>query len=641
MTAYPRLFAPLDVGPLRLRNRVVMSAMATGFATAEGGVTPELIAYYEARARGGVGMVVVEGTMPMGELRYGPYSTSLHADDLEPGWAALARAIKRHGAAACVQLLHPGRQMLRDSRGPLVAPSPVPLRVTGLVPRELSEAEIGEIVEAHARAAARARRAGFDAVELHGSHGYLIAQFLSPLSNRRQDAYGGDLGGRSRFLLELITAVRREAGADFPVLCRLSVEEFLPGGITLEESLRLIPVIEDAGVAAIRISGGNDDQPRPLMIPPLTLPRGDFWRLSAAVNRVAKVPTDVVGRIDTPELAERLLADGVADFVSVGRALIADPEWAGKAERGEPDRIRPCIYSNQGCIDRLLSPAHARIGCVMNPAVGREAAGVEPALRPGRVVVVGGGPAGLQAAATSARRGHEVWLFEREGLGGRMAVAARAPGMGELDRAIEYLVRELGPLGVHVRTGHAPTAEEVVALKPDVVIVATGARALVPPGLALGGSWVSAEDVLRGETVPVTRVVVLGGRLSGLMAAELLADGGRTVTVVDPAKRLGLAFGPVTMRWFARQRLEAKGVTLFAETPVLGVEPGRVRVAISGMPADFLTDAVVVEMEYEEDDALARALEARGVRTLRAGDCRAPRSFLEAFREGEEAGRAA
>lgn len=641
MTAFPRLFTPLDVGPLRLRNRVVMSAMATGFATVEGGVTPELIAYYEARARGGVGMVVVEGTMPMGELRYGRYSTSLHADDLLPGWATLARAIKGHGAAACVQLLHPGRQMLPESQGPLVGPSPIPLRVTGLVPRELDVAEIGEIVEAHAHAAARARAAGFDAVELHGAHGYLIAQFLSPLSNQRRDAYGGDLAGRSRFLLELIAAIRREAGADFPILCRLSVEEFLPGGITLDESLRLVPLLEDAGVAAIRVSGGNDDQPRPLMIPPLTLPRGEFWHLSAAVNRVARVPTDVVGRIDSPELAERLLAEGVADFVSIGRALIADPEWARKAETAQGDRIRPCIYSNEGCIDRLLAPDHARIGCVMNPAVGREASEREaPASRPGRVVVVGGGPAGLQAATTAARRGHVVWLLERDRLGGRMALAARAPGMGELGRAIDYLERELDRLGVRVQIGRAATVEEILALSPAAVIVATGARALAPPGLGLAGPWLSAEEVLRGEAVPGSRAVVIGGRLAGLMAAELLAEGGRAVTVVDPAKKLGLGLSPVTMRWFARQRLQAKGVTLLAETPVLAVGPGYVRVAIKGMPEDLPTDSVVVEMEYEGDDTLARAVEAKGIRTFRVGDCRSPRTFLDAFHEGDEAGRA-
>lgn len=641
MTRFARLFTPLRVGSLEMRNRVAMSAMATGFATAEGGVTPELVAYYEARAQGGVGMVIVEGTMPVGGLRYGAYTTSLHEDDLIPGWASLARAIKAHRALACVQLLHPGRQMLHHSRGPLVGPSAVPLRVTGLVPKELSVEEIGEIVDAHGRAAARARAAGFDAVELHGSHGYLIAQFLSPLSNRRQDGYGGNPQRRSRFLLELIAAIHRLAGRDFPILCRLSVEEFVPGGINLEESLRLIPAIEDAGVVAIRVSGGNDDQPRPLMIPPLTLPRGDFWRLSEAVNRVARVPTDAVGRIDSPELAERLLADGVADFVSIGRALIADPDWARKAESGETDRIRPCIYTNQGCIDRLLDSRHARISCVVNPAVGREAhANGACAEYPRRVVVVGGGPAGLQAAATAAWRGHEVYVLERDQLGGRMAVAACAPGMEELRRAIDYLERELIRLRVRLRIGREGTLEDILALNPDAVVVATGARALVPSWLTLAGPWRSAEDVLRGKAAPGARAVVIGGRLSGLMAAEFLADQGASVTVVDPGKKLGLGLSPVSMRWSTRERLEKKGVKLLPLTPVLAVEPGRVHIAVNVTPTELAADTVVVEMEYHADGALAAALEREGIRTFAVGDCRSPRTFLEAFHEGDESARA-
>lgn len=633
--AYDVLFQPLRIGGLTLKNRLVMSAMGSNLAEPDGTPGPRLIEFLVTRARGGVAMVIVETTNVTREVRYNARTPALDTDAGLPRWKELTRAIHAAGALAAVQLQHPGRQTLPGiSTGEVVGPSPVPLRVTGVVPRELGREEIRALSTAFAAAAARARAAGFDAVEIHGGHGYIFQQFLSPYSNRRQDEYGGSLANRARFLLETVTAVREAAGADFPILVRLSAEEWVEGGLRLDDSVAVARMLARAGVAALRISGGQNDQSLPVMIPPSPVPRGLFWGQSEAIRRAAGIPVDAVGRINTPELAEDIIASGRADFISLGRALLADPDFPAKAAAGAAARIRPCIGCNQGCIDRVVDPKRQTISCLMNPRVGRELETLAPCSRSLHVVVVGGGPAGMQTALTAVQRGCRVTLLEAGArLGGEFRLAAIPPGKEDFARAVTFLERELAASTVHVETGRRAEVETVLKLRPDAVIVATGARR-IPPDLPGAPPMHALAAVLDGHAPVGRRVAVLGSRWAGAEVAEWLATQGHEVTLVEPGEKIGADMSPVTVRWFARQRLERLGVHMLTGAAPLGWSSGRLRLRTPAGELQVAADSLVYEGYRMSDRNLFEALTGRVPRVLSIGDCHAPRTALEALHEG-------
>jgi 2,4-dienoyl-CoA reductase-like NADH-dependent reductase (Old Yellow Enzyme family) len=443
------------IGGVQLRNRAVMPAMGTAYATPQGQVSERLKAYHRRRAEGGVGLIIIEvcAVHPSGKAL--PAELGIYEDSFIPGLSDLAATIRKAGAGAAAQLHHAGRETLTPVIGEQpVAPSPIASRAMGEVPRELSEEEIAELVRCFGAAARRARDAGFDAVEVHGAHGYLVNQFLSPYSNLREDAYGGDDAGRFRFAREIVREIKKEAGRDFPVIFRFSSSEEARGGYDLEYILPLLPLLQEDGVDAFHVSCGIYDSPGNPTSPGLHHPAGINVERSARVKETVDRPVIVVGKIHDPRMAEEVLQAGKADLVAFGRQHLTDPDFLAKAARGRYDDIRVCLSCNQGCIERL-SLEFKSAACVINPLCGRElkeeitkdAAG-------GPFLVVGAGPAGLQAAMTIAEAGAVVRICEREEeAGGQLRPASRPPGKEPYAEWVEWSLRRLHSLGQHVECG--------------------------------------------------------------------------------------------------------------------------------------------------------------------------------------------
>lgn len=489
----PSLFDPIEIRGVRIRNRIVMPPMTTRQAAADGSVTKELIAYYMARAEGGTGLITVEMAAPDPAGRHRVRELGLTEERFVSGLRSLTTQLHQAGAAVAIQIGHAGGHTRQDVTGyPPVAPSAIPHVVQEqdtrtIVPEALTHDGIRSVVTAFATAAERAKRAGFDVVELHGAHGYLIAQFLSPLDNHRTDQYGGCLANRARFALEVMQACRQRVG-DFPLGFRLSADEFAPGGVTLEEAKEVCRWLVEAGADVLHVSGGcyRSVPSAAIIAPPMNYPEGLFLPLAAAIKNVVKVPVIAVGRLHDPALAARAVEEGHADMVALGRQLIADPEWARKVEEKRPEEIRPCIACNT-CIDGMREGS--KIRCLVNPVAGRETVyQLRPVSRPRRIVVVGAGPAGMEAARMLGLRGHQVVLFEQEAqVGGRLRLAAKAPVFQYVEtnertvlKFVDFLGGELRRIGVEVRLGERVTASRVAAAKPEVVVLATGARYRLP-----------------------------------------------------------------------------------------------------------------------------------------------------------------
>ncbi|MCK9357361.1 MAG: FAD-dependent oxidoreductase, partial [Dehalococcoidia bacterium] len=494
-----RVLEPLTLGSLQLRNRLVMAPVTTQYADERGRVTEQLKAHYETRARGGAGLIIVEASyvLPVGQAFKD--QLGIYDDSLIPGLRQLAAAIKRQGCVAAIQLHHAGRMAKSGLSGlQPVAPSAI-ADPRGEQPRALDASAIRSTVRSFAEAAARAKEAGFDGVEIHGAHAYLIDQFISPSANRRTDAYGGPLENRARFMLEVVAAAREAVGADYPVWLRMNGREYgVEGGTTLEDALEVARLAERAGAAAIHVSAYGPATPtnrttagfQPAVIADL----------AAAMKHAVSIPVMAVGRI-TPEAAEDLLESGAADLVALGKALLADPDLPGKLVEGRDEEIVPCIVCMH-CRDSLMLAAPGGIRCQVNPRLGCDhepAAVAAPVSK--KVLIVGGGPAGMVAALTAARRGHSVTLWERgRALGGQLLQAAVPPHKDRIGCYTRFLARELGRSGVVVELQREATVEEVLGARPDAVVVATGARPLSPdiPGLKRAGA-VEAGAVLDGS----------------------------------------------------------------------------------------------------------------------------------------------
>ncbi len=482
------LFDPISIRALVLPNRILMPAMTTRLAAADGSVTPELIAYYLERARGGTGLIIVEMTSPEPAGRHRAGELSITDGKYRDGLRRLNDRLHEAGARTAIQIGHAGGHTRADVTGhPPVAPSAIPhvvqeVDTRTIVPEAMTQARIQQVVQAFAEAAQWAKSGGFDAAEIHGAHGYLIAQFLTPLENRRTDEYGGSLPNRARFALEVLRAARQRVG-DFPLLFRISADEYAPGGLTPAEAVEVCRWAEQAGADALHVSAGcyRSLPSGAVMTPPMNYPDGVFVHLAQAVKAAVSVPVVAVGRLHDPALAARVVAEGKADLVALGRALVADPHWPRKAREARGEPIRACISCNT-CVDGMREGS--RIQCLVNPAAARETQfSLQPAARPRRVLVAGGGPAGMEAAAALARRGHTVALVERNTvLGGQWVQAMKAPRFQNvrttpavMRRFLDYQAAELKRLGVDVRLGRPADRTLVQEWRADAVVSATGA----------------------------------------------------------------------------------------------------------------------------------------------------------------------
>ncbi len=532
--AFPHLFSKHQIGPVGVKNRIVMLPLGTALASDTGAATREFIDYYTERARGGAGLIIVEATLvdhPVG--RIGPTQITIDDDRYIAGLNELTESVHDHGAKLFVQLHHGGRQttpQLTQGQCP-VAPSAIGCKMCGSSPKEMSASQIAGTVEKFICAAERAKRAGFDGVELHGAHGYLINQFMSPHTNHRTDEFGGSLDNRMRFPLLIVEGIRSALG-DFPISFRVSVDEMIPGGITLDEGVVMARIMSDAGVDVLNITSGIYES-MASFIEPCSKPQA--WRayLAAAVKQAVNTPVITAGVIREPEAAERLLETGVADFVGIGRGLVADPEWPTKARLGRADEIRKCLSCNT-CFSRISNGLHIR--CAVNARVGREGHPQARTACPARVMVIGAGPAGMEAARVAKLKGHDVAIFEkRERLGGQLNIAMTPPGKQKIAWLLSFLSEQLRRLGVTVVTGMEVKPEDVHDYSPDTVVIATGSRPFVPqiPGIdfpTVSNAW----DVLQGKAnIGAEHVVVAGGGMVGCETALYLAQKSCAVTVVD------------------------------------------------------------------------------------------------------------
>lgn len=624
----------------------MLSPHTTGFAAPGGYLTEREAAYQAARARGGVALTVL-GTNVVHRSSTLDYGVLGNLDDSYiAGYQLVADAVHAHGTKIFAQLNHQGSTAARKDAPPyLSAPSAFASYLHSEIPQPMSRALIHEIVRAFGEAAARGKRGGLDGVLIHAAHGYLLNQFLSPLTNQRTDEYGGSVENRMRALMEVLAAVRDATGADYPVGVRLSVDEYVPGGLTLDDSLEIAKKLDASGLVDyldVSTGVGYDLYSEAKHYPSMQLPPLTWVDLAAEIKRVVSIPIACAGRIRTPQEAEMLLREGKLDLVQMARALIADPEWVNKAHQQRDAEIRPCMYISSGCLGRLHRGL--AISCVQNATVGRERE-FEPqqdVAQTKRVLVIGGGPAGMQAAVTAAERGHSVTLIERAAqLGGQARIAVNAPGRGEILNAIQFLERELVRYGVEVRLNETAHVGALLGEKPDVMIVATGSTAALPPlEPANSARMFSARDILRGEIEIQGNVVVLDGlgRIAAANAAEFLAQRGCRVTIISRAYAVGANIDSTT-RPLIEKSLRELGITMLAGKAVESFQDDRVmlRDTFTGkrMPLSEI-NALVYDMGRRADDALYHQLAARGAPVVRIGDCLAPRGMQEAWQEGFE-----
>jgi len=653
MSALSALFQPIAVNGCTIRNRIVQPAQGTGFTDADGSVTPRLVAFHEAKARGGVGLIVFEATAvdPVGKIS--PIQPMLDDDRFIPGFATLAERVHHHGARILVQLCHHGRMSTSLFTGSQpVGPSARPhaWRTVHKKPhwfrpperaRALSEREIAEIVQRFGAAARRAKEAGLDGVEIHGAHGYLISEFLSPLTNRRRDRYGGDRERRLRFALEIVEEVRRQVGPDFLVSFKINGADYVEGGQTLADTCWYAERLAAAGIDLLSVSAGIYGA-LPPTIPPMWEPHGLFLHLAAAVKQHVAIPVVGGGRIVDPRHAEELLRDGKADLIAMGRALMADPDLPRKAQAGDFAGIRRCIGCNQ-CLELPEGLPEFGIHCVVNPGLGQEERRTPPPPRRRLVLVIGGGIAGRTAAATAAARGHRVVLRERQRfLGGQLRTVACVPGLAEYQVAVADLEEQLRRLGVEVQYGSA-TLEFVHDLRPDTVVVATGAELEVPPIPGLDpGQCVAADLAIRGDAEIGYRVIVQGEDLLAFEAADVLAQRGKLVTVVEVPRFFPLDVMHVGLtRFYLRNRLALWGVRIVPSTGIVRVEAGRaIALRQDGSEVALPPVDTYVFAHRRARTALAAALREVAPEVHVIGDAQEPRKSLHAAHDGYRVGSA-
>lgn len=630
---FPNMFSPINIGTVTVPNRFVVPPMGNNFANTDGSMSERSAAYYEARAKGGFGLITIESTVVYKQAKGGPRKPCLFSDEVVPSFKRVADACHAYGAKVSIQLQHAGPEGNSKLTGyPLKAASAIAPSAGREIPEAMPTEEVYRLIECYGDAARRAQLAGIDMVEVHCAHGYLVSTFISARTNKRTDEFGGCFENRMRLPRLIIENIRKKTGGNMPILCRINARDEGDGGVDVHDAAAIAAYLEQVcGVDAIHVTRSIHIHDEFMWAPNIT--HGGFnAELGAEIKRAVSVPVILVGRFTEPQYAELLVKQGRADLIAFGRQSIADPELPNKARNGQLEKLTPCIACLLGCVPNMLQGRP--ITCAMNPCVGREAE-LKPAEVRKNVVVIGGGPGGMYAARLCALRGHSVTLLEKDAeLGGHFLVASYPPGKGEISGAIRSFIVNCREAGVDIRTGTEATPELVASLKPDAIIIATGSVPLrLPiPGLDSCGCS-TAEDVLTGKADTGKRVLVVGGGMVGCECVEFLTEREHIVDMVEMKPVIGEDIVPearkyimanldkhkVTQRVNARvKQFHADGVD-FTDT-VTGEDA-----AMRGY------DSVVLAMGYRSNNTLEEQLKDLAPQVIVIGEARqAPGNSMEA-----------
>jgi 2,4-dienoyl-CoA reductase-like NADH-dependent reductase (Old Yellow Enzyme family)/thioredoxin reductase len=637
----PNLFSPIQMGNMTSKNRLLMSAMSINFGVDEHCcVTDQLVEYFIQRAKGGVGMMLVGG----GSIHPGgqelPDLPQMYNDDCIPSLKDMVQKVKLYDTLFGVQLLHGGRQSYLPEK---VAPSPIPAPavVKGEV-RALEIHEIKELVSCFGDSARRCRTAGFDFIELHGAHGYLINQFMAPNSNIRTDEYGGSFENRTRFLFEIIEDIQAKTGKDFPIGIRINGNDYIENGWEIKEAVRLAPLLEKAGAVYVHVSGGVYGSTE-LTIPSMYTPHGCFVHLAEEVKKHVSIPVITVGRIKYPDHAEKIIQEGKADMVSMGRSFLADPYYPEKARKGEFSSIRPCVGCCLGCIHAVLAKEPG--SCVVNPDVGREYK-LKNEARPAKalkILIAGAGPAGMAAARQFALQGHKTIVCEKkESTGGLLSLASKAPGRGELNDILDFFRQEMERLDVQIRYDTELSLPLINEIKPDKVILATGSMPDMPVIKGLFQTkmdLVTCVDVMGGKEEVKDKVIVLGGGMTGLITADFLADQGKQVVVLNRKKSFAEEMSS-NDRYYLRERLKKGKVSLYKNVSIQKVMDDGVVFKANGEEMTLTGfDSVVISEKHSSIREAKKIEKKTRVPFYFIGDAKSPRHLMYCISEADEIAR--
>ncbi len=647
-----KLFEPYQIGSLKLRNRLVMAPMSCNLAK-EGYVTERMARFFEERAKGGVGLITIgDGIVDSPVGNNVKESTAIDDDKYIPYLRKLTRAVKSNGSKTCLQLSHAGRRAGRVSKGGYlditkgripVAPSSIPHPVVGqVVPKELTQEEIEEIVEKFGEASRRAIEAGFDAIGLHCAHMYLCGQFLSPWANLRMDEYGRDFEGRLKFVLEVIDRIRKKIGQDYPIIARINGQE-PEGGNSLSDIQRIAKRFEEMGVDAIHVSVGFGAPIKtPGFLPsvtPMRAPDGCIVPLAENIKKAVSITVIAVNKIGDIDFAEKILEEGRADLIAMGRPLIADPYLPLKGMEGRKGEIVPCIFCCQGCIQNVLDRDEP-ITCTVNPLAAREGEiRINPTQQRKKIMVVGGGPGGLTAAKILAERGHKVIIYEKESeLGGQLKVASIPPGKKDILKLKHYLIEKIKGLGIESHSGEEVDADLVEKLKPDVLVIAVGGKPIIPSIIGIEMDHVVlAKDVLLEKAKVGNSVVIIGGGQVGLEVAEHLAERGKRITVIEILDELARGM-PSIAKLPLLCRLEELGVTIWTKAKVKEIQKREVIVQYKGSERRVKADTVIIAAGSEPNTEFFEKIRGKVSEAYLIGDSFNPKRILEAIAEGFEVG---